>query len=784
MATSLNIAAAIAASNALAPEPPYLQGLNAEQREAVERLDGPVLVLAGAGTGKTRVLTTRMAHLLWTHRARPNEILAVTFTNKAAREMKERVGQLVGGAVEGMPWLGTFHSIGMRILRRHAELVGLSQNFTILDTDDQIRLLKQLIQAERLDEKRWPARQLAGLIDGWKNKGLVPEKVHASDAFSFANGRGIELYAAYQKRLKDLNAADFGDLLLENIRLFQNNPDVLKQYHRWFTYIMVDEYQDTNVAQYLWLRLLAQGSRNICCVGDDDQSIYGWRGAEVDNILRFEQDFPGAHVIRLEQNYRSTPHILGAASKLIANNAGRLGKTLRTGIAGADMGEKLAVRGIWDDDEEARLTAEDIDRFRREGVALNDIAILVRASFQMRAFEDRFVTMGMPYRVIGGPRFYERQEIKDAIAYLEVLQNPAADLRFERIVNVPKRGLGEQAVQTIFGHARAERLSLFDAARQITETEELKPAARRSLRALTDSFERWRALVDAMPHTELAELILDESGYTEMWQKDKSPQAQTRLENLKELIRFMDQFDSLAAFLEHVSLVMDADQAADGDRVSLMTLHGAKGLEFGVVFLPGWEEGLFPHQRALDENGQEGLEEERRLAYVGITRAKRRLTISFAQNRRVHGSWQSAMPSRFLDELAAEHAELKMESGGYGYGRFGAANGGYGASRFDEPDASPFDYEERGTPGWKRAQTNWRSESAARNRQRPVPREIEGELVAKSVAEEASAFSVGQRVFHQKFGYGRVVEIEGNKLTVDFEKAGQKKVVSSFVEAV
>jgi DNA helicase-2/ATP-dependent DNA helicase PcrA len=779
----LNIAAAIAASNALAPEPPYLKGLNTEQREAVERLDGPVLVLAGAGTGKTRVLTTRMAHLLWTHRARPNEILAVTFTNKAAREMKERVGQLVGGTVEGMPWLGTFHSIGMRILRRHAELVGLSQNFTILDVDDQIRLLKQIIQAERLDEKRWPARQLAGLIDGWKNKGLVPEKVPAGDAFSFANGRGIELYAAYQKRLKDLNAVDFGDLLLENIRLFQENPDVLKQYHRWFTYIMVDEYQDTNVAQYLWLRLLAQGNHNVCCVGDDDQSIYGWRGAEVDNILRFEQDFPGAHVIRLEQNYRSTPHILGAASKLIANNAGRLGKTLRTGIAGADMGEKLAVRGVWDDDEEARLAAEDIDRFRRAGVALNDIAILVRASFQMRAFEDRFVTMGMPYRVIGGPRFYERQEIKDAIAYLEVLQNPAADLRFERIVNVPKRGLGEQAVQTIFGHARAEGLSLFHAARQITETEDLKPAARRSLRALTDSFERWRGLMGAMPHTELAELILDESGYTEMWQKDKSPQAQTRLENLKELIRFMDQFDSLAAFLEHVSLVMDADQAADGDRVSLMTLHGAKGLEFGVVFLPGWEEGLFPHQRALDENGQEGLEEERRLAYVGITRAKRRLIISFAQNRRVHGSWQSALPSRFLDELAVEHAELKIESGGYGYGRFGAANGGYGASRFDEPDVSPFDYEERGTPGWKRAQTNWRSEGAAKNRQRPVPREIEGELVAKSVA-EACAFSVGQRIFHQKFGYGRVTEIEGNKLTVDFEKAGQKKVVASFVEAV
>jgi DNA helicase II / ATP-dependent DNA helicase PcrA len=780
MGTSRSIAEKISEARAVAAEPPYLKGLNAEQREAVEHTGGPVLVLAGAGTGKTRVLTTRIAHLLWTRRARPNEILAVTFTNKAAREMKERVGQLTGGTVEGMPWLGTFHSIGMRILRRHSELVGLSQNFTILDTDDQIRLIKQLIQAERLDEKRWPARQFAGLIDGWKNKGLLPEKVPASDAYSFANGRGIELYTAYQKRLKELNAADFGDLLLENIRLFQENPDVLKQYHRWFTYIMVDEYQDTNVAQYLWLRLLAQGSHNICCVGDDDQSIYGWRGAEVDNILRFEKDFPGAHVIRLEQNYRSTAHILGAASKLIANNLGRLGKTLRTT---AGDGGKLIVRGVWDGDEEARLAAEDIDRLRREGVALNDMAILVRASFQMRAFEDRFVTVGLPYRVIGGPRFYERQEIKDAIAYLEVMQNPAADLKFERIVNVPKRGLGDQSVQTIFQHARAEGISLFKAARQITETEELKPAPRRALRALTDDFERWRSLSSAMPHTELAELILDESGYTAMWQKDKSPQAQSRLENLKELIRFMEQFDSLGAFLEHVSLVMDAEQGGDGDRVSLMTLHGAKGLEFDVIFLPGWEEGLFPHQRSLDENGQEGLEEERRLAYVGITRAKRRLTISFAQNRRVHGSWQSAMPSRFLGEVSEEHAELVMESGGYGYGRYGMANGGYGASRFDEA-ASPFDYEERQTPGWKRAQANWGSSGAARNRARGAPAEIEGELVAASTVETPSQFAPGQRVFHQKFGYGRISELEGNKLTVEFEKAGQKKVVASFVEAV
>ncbi len=863
MGTSrLTIAEKTSMPQAVAAAAPYLKGLNAEQREAVEHLDGPVLVLAGAGTGKTRVLTTRIAHLLWTRRARPNEILAVTFTNKAAREMKERVGHIVGGVIEGMPWLGTFHSIGMRILRRHAELVGLSSNFTILDTDDQIRLIKQLIQAEKLDEKRWPARQLAGLIDGWKNKGLVPEKVPASDAFSFANGRAIELYAAYQKRLKELNAADFGDLLLENLRLFQENPDVLKQYHRWFTYIMVDEYQDTNVAQYLWLRLLAQGSHNICCVGDDDQSIYGWRGAEVDNILRFEKDFPGAHVVRLEQNYRSTAHILGAASKVIANNAGRLGKTLRTD---SGSGEKIVARGVWDDDEEARLAAEDIDRLRRDGIPLNHMAILVRASFQMRAFEDRFVTMGMPYRVIGGPRFYERQEIKDAIAYLEVMQNPAADLKFERIVNVPKRGLGDVALQAIYEYARYCAVPLYRAALSISHTADLSKAdveklaywkpsppisdlsptivegvlidedldiptggslpgltaksevlladyanatgqswhdtyvafkygsqikrkQKEEIQRLLDNFVRWRTLAPTMPHTELAEMILDESGYTEMWQKDKSPQAQSRLENLKELIRFMEQFDSLGAFLEHVSLVMDAEQAGDGDRVSLMTLHGAKGLEFDVVFLPGWEEGLFPHQRSLDENGQEGLEEERRLAYVGITRAKRLLTISFAQNRRVHGSWQSAMPSRFLDELHQDHAEIVMESGGYGFGRYGAANGGYGASRFDEAassfDYSPFERSSVASPGWKRAQANWRTDGAAQNRRRPAPTEIDGELVAASSAMTPAAFSLNQRVFHQKFGYGAITEIDGNKLTVEFEKAGAKKVVASFVEAV
>ncbi len=567
----------------------YLEALNPEQREAVETLEGAVLVLAGAGTGKTRVLTTRIAHILSLGLARPSQILAVTFTNKAAREMKTRIGQLIGGVVEGMPWLGTFHAIGVKILRRHAELVDLKPSFTVLDTDDQIRLMKQLIQAENIDEKRWPARHLAGLIDSWKNRGLRPEKVPEGESFAFANGRGRELYAAYQRRLKELNAADFGDLLLENLRLFQDHADVLAQYRERFQFMLVDEYQDTNVAQYLWLRLLAQGDRNICCVGDDDQSIYGWRGAEVDNILRFETDFPGAKIIRLERNYRSTAHILGAASGLIAHNKGRLGKTLRTDMSG---GDKVEVQGCWDDEEEARVIGEDLEKLQRGGHALGETAILVRASFQMRAFEDRFITLGLPYRVIGGPRFYERQEIKDACAYFEVTVNPANDLKFERIVNVPRRGLGESSMKALHQLARARGVPLMQAARLISETEELKARPRKSLADLIAAFDRWRSLIDTMRHTELAELILDESGYTEMWQTEKSPQAQSKLENLKELIRFMEEFDTLAGFLEHVSLVMDAESEESSDRVNLMTLHSAKGLEFDTVFLPGWDEGL------------------------------------------------------------------------------------------------------------------------------------------------------------------------------------------------
>ena len=759
-------------------DPAYLEGLNPEQRRAVETIDGPVLVLAGAGTGKTRVLTTRIAHIIATGRAAPHQILAVTFTNKAAREMRHRISALVGGTVEGMGWLGTFHSIGTKILRRNAELVGLKSDFTILDTDDQLRLMKQIIQAENLDEKRWPARQLAALIDTWKNRGLTPDKVPASEGRGFANGRGQELYAAYQDRLKVLNAVDFGDLLVEPIRLFRTHPDVLADYQRRFRYMLVDEYQDTNVAQYLWLRLLAQSNPNICCVGDDDQSIYGWRGAEVDNILRFEHDFPGAAVIRLERNYRSTAPILAAASHLIAHNEGRLGKTLFTDRRDPEAA-LVTVASSWDSTEEARAIGDEIESLQRKGHKLDEIAILMRASFQMREFEDRFVTLGLPYRVVGGPRFYERMEIRDALAYFRATVQPADDLAFERIVNTPKRGLGEATIKLCHDTARARRIPLMAAAADLIDTEEIKPKARATLRDLLGAFAHWRADLDTRPHHELAETILDESGYTEMWRQDRSADAPGRLENLKELIRSMQDFESMTSFLEHVSLVMDAESDANQDAVTLMTLHGAKGLEFDTVFLPGWEEGLFPHQRSLDEGGRAGLEEERRLAYVGLTRARKRAYVWFASNRRVHGMWQTSVPSRFLDELPEDHVNVRESGGAGGYG-------GYGASRFDRSDSFGSRYT---TPGWERARERTRDASGGpRPMSAPAARlrsggaTIEGELVAKSVVDGGSDFTVGARVFHQKFGNGSVAVVDGNKLTVDFDKAGRKKVLDSFVE--
>src|SRR3954466_12475055 len=701
------------ASAPIPREPLYFAGLNTEQREAVEAVDGPVLVLAGAGTGKTRVLTTRLAHILATRRAWPGQILCVTFTNKAAREMKERIGALIGGVVEGMQWLGTFHSIGAKMLRRHAELAGLKSNFTILDTDDQLRLMKQLIEAEGVDEKRWPARTLASMIDGWKNRGLRPDEVSEGEAQGYAFGKGKSLYPQYQERLKALNAADFGDLLLETLHILKTQPEILADYRDRFRYMLVDEYQDTNVVQYLWLNLLARGSGNVCVVGDDDQSIYGWRGAEVENILRFERDFPGAKVIRLERNYRSTSAILGAASGLIAANKGRLGKTLWTE---GDPGEKIRVMGVWDAEEEARNVAAEAEDQHRQGHLYSQMAILVRASFQMREFEDRFISLGLPYRVIGGPRFYERAEIRDAIAYMRLIAQGDDDLAFERIVNKPKRGIGDASVATLHAFARAKQMPLLSAAREIAETDELPPKARKALSELAGNFSRWSDTSKVLPHTELAEMVLDESGYTDMLKADKSAEAPGRLDNLKELVRAMAEFESLAAFLEHVSLVMEITKDESGDRINLMTLHAAKGLEFNTVFLPGWEEGLFPSQRTMDENGLAGLEEERRLAYVGLTRARQRIRISFAANRRVHGSWQSALPSRFIKEIPEGHVEMIADEGFYG---------GYTGFR-DNQNAADFGstYD---SPGWKRAQANMGANRAAQGGFRARPPLIEAQ---------------------------------------------------------
>jgi DNA helicase-2/ATP-dependent DNA helicase PcrA len=753
-------------------EPPYLQGLNPPQREAVLTTEGPVLVLAGAGTGKTAALTARLAHLIASRLAWPSQILAVTFTNKAAREMKARVSAISGGAIEGMPWLGTFHSVAARMLRSHAELVGLKSNFTILDTDDQLRVMKQLIQASNLDEKRWPSRQLAGLIDRWKNRGWTPAQVDAGEAESFGPGRGRELYAGYQERLKTLNACDFGDLLLHMLVILRTHADVLGAYRDRFKYLLVDEYQDTNQAQYEWLKLLAEPRRNLCCVGDDDQSIYSWRGAEVANILKFEKDFPGAKIIRLEQNYRSTSHILSAADGVIANNAGRLGKTLWTD---AGEGEKVRVVGVWDGPEEARRVGEEIEGMQARGRRLSDIAILVRAQFQTREFEERFIAIGLPYQIIGGFRFYERAEIRDALAYLRLIHQPADDLAFERIVNQPKRGLGDKALATIHAAARSQQQPLLLAAATLLDSDELQARARNSLGRFVADVARWRGMADQVPHAELARVVLDESGYTAMLQAERSAEAAGRLENLAELARAMEEYENLSGFLEHVSLVMDNDEDRDRDKVTIMTIHAAKGLEFDTVYLPGWEEGIFPSQRALDEGGLASLEEERRLAYVAITRAKRRSTIFHAANRRIYGQWTSSLPSRFVAELPEGNIDQETTmSGGESLWR---AQWSERADPFAHlGPAQSMRASTRG-PGWQRA--------ASSGRFSPEPqRVIEARASAVSLGNKGrDDLSLGQRVFHEKFGHGTIAAIEGNKLEIDFEHAGRKKVLDSFVSA-
>jgi ATP-dependent DNA helicase UvrD/PcrA len=725
--------------------PPYLQAMNDAQRAAVEALEGPVLVLAGAGTGKTRVLTTRIAHLLATGKAALANILAVTFTNKAAFEMQGRVASLLNRPVAGLA-IGTFHSISARFLRAHAELAGLKSDFTILDEDDQVRLLKQLLSVENIDDKRWPARVLAGWIERWKNRALTPDMVPAGEGHAFAGGKGLKLYKAYQDRLKILNACDFGDLLLHMITIFRTQPDVLAKYQERYRYLLVDEYQDTNYAQYLWLKMLAAAHRNICCVGDDDQSIYSWRGAEIENILKFEKDYPEAKVIRLEQNYRSTGHILATASGLIAANQGRLGKTLWTQ---GEPGDKVSVRNVWDGRDEARFVGDEVEALQRRKISLNDMAVLVRAGSQTRAFEERFITLGIPYRVVGGPRFYERREVRDAIAYLRVIAQAHDDPAFERILNVPKRGLGEATLQTLHRMARDHQVSLTTAAQNLGETDELRAQARRGLKALLEDFARWREAAARLPHPELAQVVLEESGIIAMWQADKAPDAPGRLENLKELIRAMGEFENLAGFLEHISLVMANEQTDAVEKFSIMTLHSAKGLEFDTVFLAGWEEGVFPNPLALDDMGLAGLEEERRLAYVGLTRAKRKAHVLYASERQIYGQWQSSLPSRFLEELPKDTTEFVSDIRVYA------------PPRRDGSES----FEVSSVPG-KRGRHRL-IEGTAR---RLAPKEP-----------ETSDFAVGERVFHDKFGYGLIEDVDGRKLSVTFEQSGLKKIMDSFV---
>jgi len=752
--------------------PAYAAPLNPPQRQAVLTTEGPVLMLAGAGTGKTAALTARLAHLVATRRAWPSQILCVTFTNKAAREMRERVARHLGVNAEGIPWLGTFHSICAKMLRRHAELAGLQSNYTIIDTDDQLRLLKQIINDNDLDEKRWPARQLAGLIDRWKNRGLNPADLDAVENEAYANGRGAEIYRLYQDRLKALNACDFGDLMLHILNIFRQHSDILAEYQQRFRYILVDEYQDTNAVQYLWLRLLAQSHKNICVVGDDDQSIYSWRGAEVANILRFEKDFPGAAVIRLEQNYRSTPHILGAASGLIRSNSQRHDKTLWTDANG---GDKVRVIGVWDAPEEARRVSEEIERLEREGAALGEVAILVRAQYQTREFEDRFIQTGISYRIIGGFRFYERAEIRDALAYLRVIAQPQDDLAFERIYNQPKRGLGAKTLEKMHSHARAVNLPLAAAALQLADSDELPARAANTIGGLLRHFLSWREAAEAMTPADLLRLVLEESGYNAMLSADRSTESAGRAENLSELARAMEEYETLGDFLEHVSLVMDNDRSDEEETVTIMTIHAAKGLEFDHVFCVGWEEGVFPSQRAIDEGGLASLEEERRLAYVAITRARRRCIILHAANRRIYGQWTSSIPSRFIEELPQEHIDQETTmTGGASLWR---ANWSENEDPFahvarDRPDRA----QTRG-PGWRRAVATGYEPQQKRLAE-------PGRSAASFAAKPRSDIAIGAMVSHAKFGTGCVIDQEGNKLTIQFEEAGEKRVIDSFVKVL
>lgn len=723
----------------------YLDSLNPEQLEAVKHSDGALLVLAGAGTGKTKVLTTRIAHILSTKKAYPSQVLSVTFTNKAAREMRHRVEAIIGPDANSM-WLGTFHSIAARILRRHAQLVGLNEDFTIIDNEDQTRLAKQLLKDYNIDEKNNPVKLFLYLIGRLKDKAITPDKVPYSEVGTYANGALINLYKEYERRLITLNAVDFSGLILHNITLFNKNIDLLEEYQRKFRYILVDEYQDTNVSQYLWLRMLAQAHNNICCVGDDDQSIYGWRGAEVTNILRFDKDFKDAQIIRLERNYRSTSHILSAATALIANNRERHGKTLWTERS---HGEPIKLSSFYDDREEARFICEEIENLqRRYKHKLSQIAILIRAGYQTRSFEESLNFLHIPYKIVGGLKFYDRAEIKDAIAYIRFVNNPDDSLAFERVVNTPRRGVGLTAIQRMHHLSREHNISLSKACELLIEQGEIKGKVKEGIQAFFTVISAARERIKTVNHWEAISLLLNESGYIDMWKADKTTETKDRLENLRELTYSLQDFASLGEFLEHVSLVNESDNKDDTDAVNVMTIHAAKGLEFQTVFLGGWEEGVFPSSRSSDE-GKSGLEEERRLAYVAITRARERLYISFACNRRMYGSYQSSMPSRFVDELPADNYEMINNYGSYFKKHSAPVSklSGFGINKITSAIKASIGM---------------------------------GESAAQENAKVPS-FKRGQRVFHQKFGYGIIASIAGEFANVAFDKSEMKRVMVDYL---
>ena len=734
----------------------YLNSLNNQQKLAVSNTEGPLQVLAGAGSGKTKVLTSRIAYLIQQKKCFGQQILCVTFTNKAASEMRERVLKLVNSKSVAFPWLGTFHSICNKMLRKNAEAVGLKPNFTIIDTLDQIKLIKNILSAENIDIKKNPPKQIAFHIDQWKNKALLPDQVKLKNQeFNLVNA--LKVYKIYQKRLLVMNCVDFGDLILHVVTILKKFEDIKKIYQRNFKYILVDEFQDTNYVQNLWLQLLTSEKKNICVVGDDDQSIYSWRGAEVKNILEFKNNYQNTQTIKLEQNYRSTENILNSATSLISNNEDRLEKNIWSELGD---GEKVKIKSYFDGISEATGISDIIEQNLSKKFKLNEISILVRAAFQTREFEERFIKIGLPYRIIGGLKFYERSEIKDALGYLRLINQSSDDISFERIINNPKRSIGDSSIKKIHDFAREKDLSLFDASQEILKENILKPKTIQNLKSFLVNMISWKQKSKDIDHISLLEIVLDESGYSSMLKNERTPEADARLENLKELKSSMKNYSSLNEFLENISLQTAIDEEWDGEKINIMTIHSAKGLEFDAVFLPGWEEGLFPHQKSIDEKGADGIEEERRLAYVAITRAKKELFISFANQRKFYGrqndnyDFYSSLQSRFIDEIDDKYTEISID------------NTVEDEFIFDQD----FNIEgKKNSPGWNRLKSNFANKN-------------EENIKTISYTENFTDFTVGETVKHEGFGLGKIIHIDGNKLLINFKEQGEKKVIDKFIQ--